>query len=75
VAFLESTDYEDAVRGAISIGGDSDTIAAVAGGIAEAFYGGIPGAIAGRVWKGLPEEFRELISAFYDRFGLQLPEL
>ena len=43
-AFLESTDFEDAIRNAVSIGGDSDTIAAIAGGMAEAFYG-IPGAL------------------------------
>ena len=42
IAFLESTDYEDCIRRAISIGGDSDTIAAMAGSIAEAFYGGVP---------------------------------
>ena len=39
VAFLESVSFEDAIRNAISIGGDSDTIAAIAGGIAEAYYG------------------------------------
>ncbi len=38
-AFLESTGFEDAIRNAISIGGDSDTLAAITGGIAEAFYG------------------------------------
>ena len=41
-AFFESSDYEFCVRKAVSIGGDSDTIAAIAGGIAEAFYGTIP---------------------------------
>ena len=39
IAFLESTDFEDAIRNAISLGGDSDTQAAIAGSIAEAFYG------------------------------------
>ncbi|MCL2492882.1 MAG: N-6 DNA methylase [Clostridiales bacterium] len=39
MAFLESSSYEDAIRNAISIGGDSDTLAAITGGIAEAFYG------------------------------------
>ena len=39
VAFLESTSFEDAIRNAISVGGDSDTLAAITGGIAEAFYG------------------------------------
>jgi ADP-ribosylglycohydrolase len=39
IAFLDSTDFEDAIRNAISIGGDSDTIACICGGIAQAFYG------------------------------------
>lgn len=39
VCFLEGNDYEDVIRNCISIGGDSDTIAAIAGGIAEAFFG------------------------------------
>ena len=39
MAFLESSSFEDAIRGAISIGGDSDTLAAITGGIAEAYYG------------------------------------
>ena len=39
VAFLESTDFEDAIRNAISLGGDSDTLAAITGSIAEAAYG------------------------------------
>lgn len=42
IAFLEADDYESAVRGAVSLGGDSDTQACIAGGIAEAFYGEIP---------------------------------
>lgn len=46
IAFLESTDFEDAIRNAISIGGDSDTIACITGSIAEAFYGGVPPEIA-----------------------------
>ena len=39
VAFLESTSFEDAIRNAISIGGDSDTLAAITGAVAEAYYG------------------------------------
>lgn len=42
IAFLESTDFEDAIRKAISLGGDSDTIACITGSIAHAFYGTIP---------------------------------
>jgi len=45
-AFLESSDFEDGIRNAVSIGGDSDTIACITGGIADAFYGGVPNAIA-----------------------------
>ncbi len=41
-AFLESTDFESAIRLAVSVGGDSDTIACIAGAIAHAYYGGIP---------------------------------
>ena len=44
MAFLESTDFEDAVRNAVSIGGDSDTLAAITGSIAQAYYG-VPGNI------------------------------
>ncbi len=42
IAFLDSNSYEDALRNAISLGGDSDTLACITGGIAEAFYGDIP---------------------------------
>ncbi len=53
VAFLESTDFEDAIRNAISLGGDSDTLAAITGGIAEAAYG-IPKDIAAKAKSILP---------------------
>lgn len=46
-AFFESADFEDTIRNAISIGGDSDTLAAIAGGVAEAYYG-VPRALAAR---------------------------
>jgi len=64
IAFLESSDYEDAVRKAVSLGGDSDTQACITGGIAAAFYGGVPEAIASRVRSLLPEEFLEIIDRF-----------
>ncbi len=44
-AFLESEDWEDAVRNAVSLGGDADTLACIAGAMAEAHYGGVPAAI------------------------------
>lgn len=67
-AFLESEDFEDAIRNAISIGGDSDTIACMTGGVAEAFYG-IPDSIRTKVLPFVTGEVRDI----YDRFsaGLQ----
>ena len=64
IAFLESTDYENAIRLAISIGGDSDTIACITGGIAEAFYKTIPDYIIEKTLKALPKEVVELIKVF-----------
>jgi type I restriction enzyme M protein len=59
MAFLESVSYEDAVRGAISIGGDSDTLAAITGGIAAAYY-------------GVPEDRRERALTFLDERILKI---
>lgn len=70
-AFLESTDFEDAIRNAISLGGDSDTIACIAGGIAEAFYGGVPEAIAQEVQARLDAPLRSVTEAFFARYGGQ----
>lgn len=69
VAFLDSTDYEHALRLAISLGGDSDTIACIAGGIAGAFYKNMPTDIELFVKERLPEEFLAIIEAFDKRFG------
>jgi len=69
VAFLESTGVEDAIRLAISLGGDADTLAAIAGGIAHAFYGSVPEPIAREVKALLPEEFLEVMAAFDERFS------
>jgi ADP-ribosylglycohydrolase len=64
IAFLESTDYENAIRLAISLGGDSDTIGCITGGIAEAFYKGIPDHIVQNVLALLPPHFIELLGQF-----------
>jgi ADP-ribosylglycohydrolase len=64
IAFLESADVEEAIRLAISLGGDSDTLAAIAGGIAHAFYGYVPEAIDHFVRERLPAEFLEVLQAF-----------
>lgn len=60
VAFLESRDFEDAIRNAISIGGDSDTIAAMTGSIAEAAYG-IPDWIKEKAWPYLDEPLKDVL--------------
>lgn len=64
IAFLESDSYEDAVRNAISLGGDSDTLACIAGGIAEAFYGGVPAEITDRVQQTLTADLWEVTEQF-----------
>ena len=60
-AFFESTSFEDAIRNAISIGGDSDTLAAIAGGVAEAYYG-VPEEIAHAAEKFLDERLRGVLN-------------
>ena len=57
IAFLESTGFEDALRNAVSLGGDSDTLACITGGIAEAFYG-MPPELQQETLKRLPEDLR-----------------
>ncbi len=69
VAFLESSDIEDAIRLAISIGGDSDTIACIAGGIASAYYRHIPDHIVEQVHQVLPDEFMDTITRFDEKYG------
>lgn len=64
VAFLESHDFENAIRLAISIGGDSDTIACMTGGIAAAYYKEIPHDLLGFVCSALPAKFIQIIHEF-----------
>ena len=63
LSFLESRDFEDAVRNAVSLGGDSDTLAAIAGSIAEGRYG-IPAELQGRVLALLDPPLRKVLDAF-----------
>ena len=72
IAFLESVSWEDAIRNAISLGGDADTMAAIAGGIAEAFYGGVPEPVGGRALAYLDQPLRTIVDAFTGRFGDRL---
>jgi ADP-ribosylglycohydrolase len=70
VAFLESTDYEDAIRNAISLGGDADTLACITGGVAEAFYGGVPTHLAAHVRSLLDPRLLDVIDRFRARSSL-----
>lgn len=66
IAFLDSSDFEDAIRLAVSLGGDSDTLACITGGIAEAFYG-IPEDIEKQVFDKLPGTFQKVIKEFKNK--------
>jgi ADP-ribosyl-[dinitrogen reductase] hydrolase len=68
IAFLESADFESAIRLAISLGGDADTLAAMAGAIAEAFYKEIPPFMLKECKNRLPNEFLKVIDDFYDKY-------
>jgi ADP-ribosylglycohydrolase len=65
IAFLESDSFEDAVRNAVSLGGDSDTIACIAGALAEAHYESIPGMITETVFQRLDPVVAKQVKAFY----------
>jgi len=67
MAFLESTSFEDAIRNAISIGGDSDTLAAITGGIAEAYYG-IPIEIRKYALTFLDERLFKILTDFENKY-------
>ena len=66
IAFLDSSDFENAIRLAVSLGGDSDTLACITGGIAEAFYG-IPEDIERQVYDKLPGTFQKVIKEFKNK--------
>ncbi len=61
IAFLDSTDFEDAIRKAVSLGGDSDTLACITGGIAEAYYKEIPKYMAERTMRIFPQIFNDVL--------------
>ena len=66
---LEARDYEDAVRNAISLGGDSDTLACITGGLAETLFG-LPDEIAARALGLLTDDLRDVVTRFRKRYGL-----
>ena len=67
IAFLDSESYEDAVRNAVSLGGDSDTLACITGGIADAFYGGVPREIEHKVEELLTPDLWEVTRSFCEK--------
>ncbi len=67
--FIESRDFVDAIRNAISVGGDSDTIAAIVGSLAEAYYG-IPSWIIGEIMKRLPSDMLDVVFRFSATFEI-----
>ena len=72
-AFFEADGFEDTLRNAISLGGDSDTLAAIAGGPAEAYYG-IPQEIREAALAFLDEEQLSILNAFEAKYGVYGPK-
>ncbi|MEL7645633.1 MAG: ADP-ribosylglycohydrolase family protein [Anaerolineaceae bacterium] len=73
--FLEGKDYENTIRLAVSIGGDTDTIACIAGGMAQAFYGGIPARVVREARARLGLEFLDILDKFQAQFPAASPLL
>lgn len=71
IAFLDSSSFEDALRNAVSLGGDSDTQACIAGSIAEAFYKTIPANILQQTRKRLSKSLWQKTTEFYTRYGIK----
>lgn len=70
IAFLDANDYEHAIRLAISLGGDADTLACITGGIAAAYYGGVPREIQDRALGLLAAPLREVVDRFCARYAV-----
>ena len=75
VAFFDSTDFESAIRLAVSLGGDSDTLACITGGIAEAFYKEITNDVALKIWELLPNDFKAILKEMEQRSDYRLPKI
>ena len=75
VAFFDSTDFESAIRLAVSLGGDSDTLACITGGIAEAFYKKIPNGMALKIWSLIPEDFKDILRKMEAQTSYRLPNI
>ncbi len=71
IAFLESHDFEDAIRKAISLGGDSDTLACITGGIAQAYYKSIPAEIVSQTERRISLELLDIVNRFNDKYHVE----
>ena len=69
IAFLDSSSYEDAVRIAVSLGGDTDTLGCITGGIAEAYYGSVPHHIRAKCQEVMPADLWTVVEEFEERYG------
>jgi len=69
---LMSTSVEDAIRKAVSLGGDADTLGCIAGSIAEALHGGVPRRLADTVLAHLDKEMRAVVDRFMHRYGVPI---
>lgn len=67
IAFMEGTSFEDVIRTAISLGGDSDTLAAIAGSMAEGYYG-VPDELKTECEQRLPGDLRKILKKFYKKY-------
>jgi len=72
IAFLTSNDFEDAIRLAIALGGDSDTLACICGSIAHAYYGEIPPEIAQQALAILDDKLREVTLSFLKAYSVKV---
>ncbi len=70
ICFIESVDFEDAIRNAISIGGDSDTVAAITGAVAEAYYQGMPQQLIDFTFLKLEKDLLDVIEEFIERYHI-----
>ena len=70
IAFLDADDFEDALRNAVSLGGDADTLACIAGGIAHAHFGTVPKALSDPALGSLPDPLRGVWDEFRVRYSV-----
>jgi ADP-ribosyl-[dinitrogen reductase] hydrolase len=71
VAFLDSSTFEEAIRLAISLGGDADTLACITGGIAQAYYRKIPSYMVEKAREVLDPSLLEIMDEFNQRFAIE----